>query len=302
MTAAKTPYCSDFAKLAGEPLHATVKPVDLWLLIEHRGRWERDAVAALPETVRAHLFATQSSIPRMRTVLIRQPRRRSGPLAVFISRTGEPKAGLEYFEVERYEDLIAIDLSTRRSGSGEQPLFGVCTHGTHDLCCAKYGNAVYEAMDRLTPGAVWQVSHVGGCRFAPNVLCLPHGLVYGRVEPSEAQAVIESYQAGRVYLSRLRGRSAYSKPVQAAEHFVRVNSGIEGIDELQLVESAEMRLGCWKVVFRSSQFAERHEVLVSVEESTVATYKSCSAAAVSVREKFRVMENDDGVRRSTEGI
>jgi hypothetical protein len=302
MTPAKAPFCSDFAKLAGEPLHATVKPVPVWLLIEHRGRWECDALATLPEAVRAHITAVKASTPRMRTVLIRQPGRRSGPLAVFVARAGEAASGWEQFEIERYEDLLAIDIGISGSGSGNRQLFAVCTHGAHDLCCAKYGNAVFEAMDRLAPEAVWQASHLGGCRFAPNVLCLPHGLVYGRVEPEHARAIIESYQAGAVDLSRLRGRSSYSKAVQAADHFVRISSRTAGIEELQLLESAEMHPGCWRVVFRSGPSAEHHEVVVSVEASSCATYQSCSAAAVSVRSSFHVKENHDGVRRSSEGI
>ncbi len=129
---------------------------------------------------------------------------------------------------------------------------------------------------------------VGGCRFAPNVLCLPHGLVYGRVEPEDAQAMIESYQAGTVYLSRFRGRSSYFRTsVQAADYFVRARYMIVGINDLQLVESAEMYPGCWRVVFQSSPSAVRYEVVVSAEASKVATYKSCSAVGVSVRGIFK---------------
>ena len=33
---------------------------------------------------------------------------------------------------------------------------------------------------------MWQSSHIGGDRFAGNVVFLPEGLYYGRVEPAEA--------------------------------------------------------------------------------------------------------------------
>ena len=65
----------------------------------------------------------------------------------------------------------------------------------------------------------WQVSHVGGDRFAGNLVVVPDGAYYGRVEPSEAWAVVEVARA-RASPS-YRGRSCYGFAAQAAEVAVR---------------------------------------------------------------------------------
>lgn len=61
----------------------------------------------------------------------------------------------------------------------------VCTHGSHDKCCAKYGIPFYrEALVtlknlQLKGVRIWQSSHFGGHRFAPTVIDFPEGRYYG---------------------------------------------------------------------------------------------------------------------------
>ena len=62
----------------------------------------------------------------------------------------------------------------------------VCTHGVHDTCCAIRGRPVAAALAAEWPGQVWECSHVGGDRFAPNVVVLPDGFYYGNLDPESA--------------------------------------------------------------------------------------------------------------------
>jgi hypothetical protein len=66
------------------------------------------------------------------------------------------------------------------------------------------------------PGQVWECSHVGGDRFAANVLVLPSGLLYGRVRADEAVALADAADVGRVLAHRLRGRVGFPPDIQAA--------------------------------------------------------------------------------------
>ncbi len=59
------------------------------------------------------------------------------------------------------------------------------------------------------PGQVWETTHVGGHRFAANLVILPHGLYYGPVGLEAATAAIGAYQRGAVALDRYRGRAGY---------------------------------------------------------------------------------------------
>ena len=66
------------------------------------------------------------------------------------------------------------------------PILLVCTHGVHDTCCALRGRPVAAALAARWPGQVWECSHVGGDRFAPNVVVLPDGFYYGNLDPETA--------------------------------------------------------------------------------------------------------------------
>lgn len=65
----------------------------------------------------------------------------------------------------------------------------VCTHGRRDAACGKLGYGIYETLRRRYADAsgerirVWRVSHLGGHRFAPTLLDLPEGRLWGHLEP-----------------------------------------------------------------------------------------------------------------------
>ena len=70
------------------------------------------------------------------------------------------------------------------------------------------------------------MTHIGGDRFAGNLVCLPEGLYYGRVDREAAGSVLDEHLAGRLLLEHYRGRSIYTFPVQAAERSVREATGL----------------------------------------------------------------------------
>ena len=90
------------------------------------------------------------------------------------------------------------------------------THGVHDVCCALRGRAVAAALASRWPELVWECSHIGGDRFASNVVLLPDGFYYGNVDPASALATVEAHLAGTVFPDRLRGMARFLPPVQAA--------------------------------------------------------------------------------------
>ena len=81
------------------------------------------------------------------------------------------------------------------------------------------------ALSLVHPEETWEVSHIGGDRFAGNLLVLPHGLYYGRLEAATAAVTTRLHLAGELDLDRLRGRSGLPMPVQAAEIALRRRLG-----------------------------------------------------------------------------
>jgi hypothetical protein len=132
-------------------------------------------------------------------------------------------------------------LLVHRLGSGSADLahgrrYLVCTNGARDPCCAIRGPAVAQALDRVRPGQVYECSHLGGHRFAANLLVLPEGLVFGRLDARAALALVDELDEGRLPLDHLRGRSAYDPERQAAEILVRGRLGVTRLDDLRPTE------------------------------------------------------------------
>jgi hypothetical protein len=85
------------------------------------------------------------------------------------------------------------------------------------------------------PDLVWESTHVGGDRFAANLVAFPHGLYFGRVEPEEGPEIVEAYRDGRIaHLERYRGRTIHPTPVQAAEAALRRRRGFDRLEDLTL--------------------------------------------------------------------
>jgi hypothetical protein len=150
----------------------------------------------------------------------------------------------------REHGLVAEDakvLLVRRIGGSEPRTaegrrYLVCTNGARDPCCAIRGPAVAQALDRVLPGQVYECSHLGGHRFAANLLVLPDGLCFGRLHARAALALAAALEAGRLPLDHLRGRTMYEPDQQAAEILVRRALDLGGVDDLTLVERTTFAL------------------------------------------------------------
>jgi hypothetical protein len=264
-------YCRDVALENAEPLAGTASRVDHWILVEYRGLWSRDVLpgSGLSDQVKQRLREQASARPRTKLLFVRRTERRGRPdLRVFWGSSTERGATLFQAELESYDDLLELDL-TAPGLPFEPPLLLVCTHGKHDPCCAQHGRPLYQALSELVEDErVWQVSHVGGDRFAGNLVVLPQGLYFGRVAAAEAWAVLDEYLAGRIDLAHYRGRSAYSFAVQAAERVVRESAGLLGIDDVELVGERPV------VVFRGGGRA--FEVDVTAAPGPL-SYLTCSS-------------------------
>lgn len=101
------------------------------------------------------------------------------------------------------------------------PTLGVCTHGKHDACCARFGQAVLKALrDGASDLDVVETSHLGGHRFAATLIHLIPGAparMYGYLRPEDAPALVEHLSRGEVWLERYRGRCDLDASGQVAE-------------------------------------------------------------------------------------
>ncbi len=250
--------CSEEAESREEPLYATASTVTAWIVVEQPGPWGPEALldSRFPLEVAVEL-ERRSAIHGIRPLLIRRGRDNADERAMFLAHSGgggrEPV--LVRLPLTTPEDVLEVDLSALAAGEPvgfpqSRPVYLVCTHGRHDICCADRGRPLYRASADVLPDRVWETSHIGGDRFAGNLLVLPHGAYFGRVEPEDASRLIQSFELGRLELDLYRGRSTMHRIAQATDHFVRDRFGWVGIDDVEVISIRRLSPGSAEVAVR----------------------------------------------------
>jgi hypothetical protein len=291
-------FCSRASRESGEPLAGTATRALVWLLLEVPRPWGAKAYeeSRLSRAVKERLSAWLGAIPAARLQFIKRGGRRDpGSLAFAVALAAEDGPALYEFHLRTYDDLLALDVpglladpdSPGRSDI-QEPLFLVCTNGRRDPCCGRFGLPVYRAARRYAGGRAWQTSHVGGHRFAPNLVCLPQGACYGRVAADEVEAILDSHRQDRVHLDRYRGRSCYTPVVQAAEAHLRAQTGILDLDAFRLQEASESAPDRWQVDFTAATDGAVHRMDLVVELTDVQIALGCRGDKTKPLVRYRL--------------
>lgn len=102
------------------------------------------------------------------------------------------------------------------------PFFLICTNGKKDKCCSKFGFPVYKFFESFNSDVnVWECSHVGGDRFAANVVAMPFGIYYGHVAVEDVGHIMVRTLLRKIYKNKFRGLSRRSFYEQAIECHLR---------------------------------------------------------------------------------
>lgn len=217
--------CAALCRAACEsPLNTAPPRARAWLLVEHPGPWP---AFGWPDDLPAAAVAALSEAPAhdVRPQLIRRPdRARRVPNAdrTVLVAGGRPGARwLERRLTDDLGDLAKLELGALADGG--PPGFGepvpdrvliVCTHAKRDACCARYGAPV--ARDLTARGLpVWETTHLGGDRFAANLVCLPDGTYHGILDRESACDVAFACLRGEVTAPFYRGTAG------APQHLTR---------------------------------------------------------------------------------
>ncbi|MGP3923773.1 sucrase ferredoxin [Streptomyces sp. 8N616] len=247
--------CATASRKLAEPLAGTSATARTWLLVEQPGPWGAKALTSShldPAVGRALERAAEGT--GVRVALIRRPGRHAdchtpSRRRVYAAHTLPGRSWIRTAELTGPEPLLGLDFAAL--GAGEpgglespweayegDPLVLVCTNGKRDRCCALLGRTLAAELAASGAGGVWEVTHIGGHRFAPTLFVLPHGYAYGRATAHAAKDVLEAARAGRVVTADARGRSAWERPGQAADLAVRKLTGEDRAGALDIVNMA----------------------------------------------------------------
>jgi hypothetical protein len=292
--------CSTVALALKEPQHGTASIVRNWILIEQPGPWGPNAYmqSRLPRPV-ARWLRSRTAELGIRVVLLRRHGRTDPEhRRCYLAHTGATTSWVEHGVLRSPQEILDVDLSAlaagERTGFGrlnERPLYLVCTNGRRDPCCAERGRPLARTLSAAFGERVWECSHIGGDRFAGNVVCFPHGIYLGRVRPEEAVSIAQRYEEGIIDLDHYRGRSCYDFAVQSAEYFVRRRENLHRVNDLVLVKRTEGRPGEVIAQF-SSPDGSIYRVRVRSTPVVEARPLTCHAAEESRPRNFELMREE----------
>jgi hypothetical protein len=296
MTSTERFRCTPASMQRGEPVAGTATHVRTWLLLEHSGPWGTKALrdAHLPHGLGAELQRRAARL-RAKILLVRRPRASRDPdrLNVFAAYSDPFAPRLEHGTVADAREVLDLDLDAMRAGGTSgltpavDPIFCVCTNGRHDACCAEFGRPVAMALHDTHPDLTWEISHIGGDRFAGNLVVLPHGLYYGRLTAEAGSAVGDAHLRGDLDLGHLRGCSSHPMAVQAAEIALRRELGLLGLKDLRL-RARQCEANITVAMFETGDASYRVRVQTIVDDTDPARL-TCKALGDSPMTRHEVL-------------
>ncbi len=293
------PFCCDISQEAGEFLFGTAPTINTWFLLEYNSTWNHKATEQndLPQPIQAWLNAQLALVADSRLLFIKQNRPAGATgLTFFVALSHETAPRLYRFPLDDYESLTSLDLSAvltvdpaAEPASGfylhGEPIILVCTNGKRDRCCAREGPPLYQAIADIAGDRAWQCTHPGGHRFAPTLVTLPDGAFFGRLTPAETGSFVKAYDQGELFLEKLRGRCIYDPVSQAAEQFLRRQTGLRQRSAYRWQETVALGEKRWAVTFRGTAGQSRR--ISVIQEAPFERLVSCHPPKMKPVAQFR---------------
>ncbi|MEM6451044.1 MAG: sucrase ferredoxin [Cyanobacteria bacterium P01_D01_bin.105] len=256
-------FCSVEAQQAGERILGTASHYDIYVLIECPKPWPTNAFSAqaIPDNLRQFIKATKAqkgnAQPSVQFLCIASPRSAitdgtrvliyqkaksplhsaaSEPSDLNVSGFSNGYVGYE-FKVDSLEQVVSgVNAHLNQQPSEQEAIQSqdilVCTHGMRDKCCARFGQPFYRQAQQLAKAdqlpshvRLWQVSHIGGHRFAPTAISLPDGRYYGRLTPEALSAIANRNGPIQRLQPVYRGWGLLPQPVQVFEQQLLLQYG-----------------------------------------------------------------------------
>jgi hypothetical protein len=288
MTLTAPMRCTALAEALDEPMIGSVDHRVRWLLVEDRSAWGEKAVR---DVLGPELEAAAKE-RGMRLLLVR--RRDDDPAADAVRRAFLVDTATGRMAVRTLTDLAELPalLDHEPDAFGAplgDPIVLVCTNGRRDACCALRGRALVAALAAEHAERTWECTHLGGHRFAANLVCLPDGILYGRVAPADGSRLVDAYLSGRIDPALLRGRSAWPASAQVAEWDLRERMGLTGLGDVSLVSVDGDESSATAVVAAAGV---EHRVVLRAERASPPRSISCRADELEEPIYWRVVSSE----------
>jgi hypothetical protein len=229
-------FCSDASKCAQEDIIGTGSNYQTYVLIECCVPWEYEAFNSqqIPQNLKDLVEEVEHSKQKIRFLLVNNDQTKCAnqrKVLIYDNKHQELFGGYEKHEfnadsIDKVAGIVKsylageVDCETENNPSRD---ILVCTHGSHDMCCARYGNPFYAQATALVGELglgdvrVWRSSHFGGHRMAPTAIDLTDGRYYGNLDRNSLQSILTRTGDIECLNEVYRGSGVLSNPIQVLE-------------------------------------------------------------------------------------
>jgi hypothetical protein len=246
-------FCADASKCAEEDIICSGSNYQTYVLIECCLPWEYDAFnsKSIPQNLRDLVAEVEHSKQNIRFLLITSDTTNkcdeNRKVLIYYNNKNQDNKNQELFGGYEKREFNAASID-KVAGIVKSYLAGelpdgeivenqvtrdilICTHGSHDTCCARYGNPFYAQAKALVSELelsgirLWKSSHFGGHRFAPTAIDLPDGRYYGNLDRPSFQSILTRTGDIECLNKVYRGWGILPTPIQVLERALMLRYG-----------------------------------------------------------------------------
>ncbi|BAY10427.1 sucrase ferredoxin [Calothrix sp. NIES-2098] len=306
-------FCSDYSKQIGEDVIGSATNYETYILVECPTPWTSEAFNSkwVPNNLKLLVEEVKRAKLPIRFLLIANDLTHKVELTtllIYQKQKGLTQGYLKYeFQLPNIENVAAVVKKFLRGSISEYEKetsitrdILVCTHGSHDKCCARHGNPFYFHAQNtishleLENVRIWKSSHFGGHRFAPTMIDLPEGRYYGILDQDSFKSILtrsgDSQCLNKVY----RGWGILPVPLQILEKELILHYGWDWFNykvaSKILEQSLDNNTVLAELTFEKTTGAlyTCQAKLVKDETKTLEIRSSCDAKQASAVVKYTV--------------
>lgn len=305
-------FCSDYSRQAGEDIIGSATHEETYILVECPPPWTSEAFHSrwVPENLQILIKEVKRNKLPIKFLLIANNvshKVDSTTLLIYQRKeglsNGYRKLEFQLANIELVTPLIRKWLRGGFSDYDAQTNITrdilICTHGSHDKCCARYGNPFYfNAISivshlKLDNIRIWKSSHFGGHRFAPTAIDFPDGRYYGLLDQESFHSILTRTGDIRLFKKVYRGWGILPNSIQVLERELILRYGWDWFN--YKVASEIIKQDLEKNVILAELNVEKSDglycyqaQLVKDETQTIKLRASCNATQESAFIKYAV--------------
>ncbi|WP_414577641.1 sucrase ferredoxin [Anabaena sp. CCY 9402-a] len=308
-------FCSDSTRELGEDVIGSATDYQTYILVECPLPWVSNAFNSkwVPRNLQILVEEVKQAKLSIRFLLIANDlthKVEHTTLLIYQKQEGLSSGYIKHeFRVPHIEQVASV---VKKWLWGKVPSYEIdnsisrdiliCTHGSHDKCCARYGNPFYfYATDtianlNLKNVRIWRSSHFGGHRFAPTAIDLPQGRYYGCLDEHSFQALLTHTGDIQGLKKVYRGWGILHPALQVLERDLMLSQGWNWFNYKVagkiLEQSLDNNTILGELTFsnKSDSLYTYQAKLIKDNTKTITVKSSCNATQSSVFVKYTVAD------------